>query len=535
MFSPAEQRSRTQMTKRGRYITIAVVLTLGAFGFRLYLSFHLPPDDDDDGKFYSQIARNLLDHRGYSGEEEEPFVPTYVRTPGYPLILASAYYLFGQGNDRAVRVIQATADTATCWLIALLALAWSPAHWSSRKRRRAMLIALGLAAFCPFTAVYVTTILTETWATLLITALAVVATLALKSEFPARAALLWLAAGLLGGVATMCRPDCALFVCGAGAMIVGAGLFRAFVPSTSATNDWKTRNSRAALAMVLGCVALTIGFSVALAPWTIRNARVFAVFQPVSPQYANMPYEFVPFGYVSWLRTWVDEERYVRPFEEAIDLYPIHVEDMPGHAFDTPEERDHVAALLERYDNPAKREASLETNDEESEGDDDASEPGPSVKMTPAIDAEFRQIADERIARHPVRHYVVLPLKRATALWFDTHSQYYPFQGQLFPWSNLDRNAHQQYWLSLFALLTGLYTAAALIGVLVMWTTRDSRRWVLLLALLVAPRLAFLAAQEHPEPRYTVEYFAFAAAAGGIALASLRFRRKEDRRTATSV
>lgn len=523
------------MTKTGRYITIAVVLTLSAFGFRLYLEFHLPPDDDDDGKFYAQIARNLLDHRGYSGEEEEPFVPTYVRTPGYPLILAGAYYAFGQRNDRAVRIIQATADTATCWLIALLALAWSPAEWNGEKRRRTMLIALGLAAFCPFTAVYVTTILTETWATLLITALVLVATLALKTERASRAALMWLAAGLLGGAATMCRPDCALFVGGAGAMLVGAGIFRALAPSLNSPLVRKSRSLSAAFGMILSCVALTIGFSVILAPWTIRNARVFGVFQPVAPPYANMPYEFVPFGYVSWLRTWVDDERYVRPFEEAIDLYPIHVEDMPDHAFDSPEERDQVAALLERYDNPAKPEASLETNGDESEDNDDESEPAAPVitpailvKMTPEIDAEFRQIADERIARHPIRYYVVLPLKRAIALWFDTHSQYYPFQGQLFPWSNLDRDAHQQYWLSLFAFLTGLYTVAALIGVWVMWTTRGSRRWVLLLALLVAPRLVFLAAQEHPEPRYTVEYFAFAAAAGGIALASLRFRRKGE-------
>src|SRR5437867_4791676 len=112
-----------------RYITTALVLTLIALGFRLYLALHLPNDDDDDGRFYSQIARNLLDHRGYSGETEEPFVPTYVRVPGYPLFLAGAYYAFGHGNDRAVRVIQATSDTATCWLIALLALAWAPAEW----------------------------------------------------------------------------------------------------------------------------------------------------------------------------------------------------------------------------------------------------------------------------------------------------------------------------------------------------------------------------------------------------------------------
>ena len=508
------------MTQMRRYITIAVVLTLSALGFRLYLAFHLPPDDDDDGKFYAQIARNLLDHRGYSGEEEEPFVPTYVRTPGYPLFLAGVYYAFGQGNDQAVRVIQATADTATCWLIALLALAWSPAEWSLKRRRRAMLIALALAAACPFTAIYITTILTETWATFLVTAFALVATLALKSERTPRAALLWLTAGLLGGAATMLRPDCALFVGGAGVMLVGAGLFRTFASSLNSANAGKTRSLNAALATILGCGALAIGFSLMLAPWTIRNARVFGVFQPVAPQYANMPYEFVPFGYVNWLRTWVDDERYVRPFEEAIDLYPIRTEGMPDYAFDSSEQRRRVAALLERYDNPAKPEAT----------DDDATEPGPSVKMTPEIDAEFRQIADERITQHPLRYYLGLPLKRAASLWFDTHSQYYPFQGQLFPLSNLDRSAHQQYWLPLFAFVTWLYSAVALIGAWVMWTKRSSRQWLLLLALLVLPRLAFLATQEHPEPRYTVEYFAFVAAAGGIALASFRFRRTPGRR-----
>jgi len=512
-----------------RYLTIAAVLTLGAFGFRLYLSFHLPPDDDDDGKFYSQIARNLLDHRGYSGEEEEPFVPTYVRAPGYPLFLAGVYYAFGQGNERAVRVIQATADTVTCWLVALLALAWSPTEWNPKKRRRAMLIALALAAACPFTAVYVTTMLTETWATLLASALALVATLALRSERSTRAGFLWLAAGLLGGTATMFRPDCALFVGGAGVMLVGAGLFSTFASSmllARSAPHARSNSLNAALVMILSCIALSIGFSLALAPWTIRNARVFGVFQPVAPQYANMPYEFVPFGYVTWLRTWVDDERYVRPFEEAIDLYPIRTEGMPDYAFDSPEERDVVAGLLERYDNPAKPEPSPETDD-----DDDAESTPPvlTVKMTPEIDAEFRQIADERIARHPIRYYVGLPLKRAAALWFDTHSQYYPFQGQLFPWSNLDRSAHQQYWLPLFAFLTALYTVIALVGGWIMWITRSSRQWVLLLGLLILPRLAFLATQEHPEPRYTVEFFAFAAVAGGIALASLKFLQRLTR------
>jgi hypothetical protein len=52
----------------------------------------------------------------------------------------------------------------------------------------------------------------------------------------------------------------------------------------------------------------------------------------------------------------------------------------------------------------------------------------------------------------------------------------------------------------------------------------DSRRWVLLIALLVLPRLIFLAAQEHPEGRYTVEFFPYLMAAGGVALAAANFR-----------
>jgi 4-amino-4-deoxy-L-arabinose transferase-like glycosyltransferase len=495
-----------------RYISMLVVLTLMAIGFRLYLVLRNPNDDDDDGKFYSQIARNLLEHRGYSGESEEPFVPTYVRTPGYPIFVAAIYYAFGEGNDRAVRVAQAVADTATCWLIALLALLWSPAEWNLKRRRRTMLIALALAAVCPFTAIYTATMLTETLATMFVTAFAVVTTLALKSKHLPGAFWLWLTAGVIGGIATMCRPDCALFAGGAGVFLSATGL-RSFVDAKSSL-DRTQRSTRVAMLFVTP-IALTFGFAAALAPWTIRNARVFGVFQPVAPQYANMPNEFAPYGYIKWLRTWVDGERYVSPFEDAIDLYPIHAEAMPDSAFDSPEERDRVAALLEHYNNPAKPEPQEE---------DDESEPAPSVKMTAEIDAAFMQIADDRIARHPLRYYIVLPLKRAVSLWFDTHSQYYPFQGRLFPLDELDTDAHQQYWLPLFALVTGIYTTLALIGVWLMWMSKTSRQWVWLLALLIVPRLAFLAAQEHPEPRYTVEYFAFAAAAGALALAGSKLR-----------
>ena len=184
---------------------------------------------------------------------------------------------------------------------------------------------------------------------------------------------------------------------------------------------------------------------------------------------------------------------------------------MPGYAFDSPGERERVTALLERYNTPPR--PVPDPDDENDSGD-----PGPPVKMTPEIDAEFGQIAGERIANHPWRHYFLLPLRRATSLWFDTHSQYYPFQGELFPLSDLDTDAHQQYWLPLFAFLTWFYTMVAVAGAWTMWKAESSRLWVALLVLLIVPRLAFLSFQEHPEARYTVEFFALILAVAGIGL-----------------
>src|SRR5581483_7543402 len=146
-----------------KHLAMAVLLTFIALGFRLFIALRLPTDEPDDGRLYARIANNVLDHHVYTIATEEPFEPTYIRLPGYPLFLAAVYKIFGRDNNTAVRVIQAVVDTMTCWLVAWLALAWTPAAWALEKRRRALLIALALAASCPFLAIYVATILTETW------------------------------------------------------------------------------------------------------------------------------------------------------------------------------------------------------------------------------------------------------------------------------------------------------------------------------------------------------------------------------------
>ena len=143
--------------------------------------------------------------------------------------------------------------------------------------------------------------------------------------------------------------------------------------------------------------------------------------------------------------------------------------------------------------------------------------------MTPEIDAGFAQIAAERKARHPFRYFLWLPFKRGLSLWFNTHSQYYPFEGELLPLSDLDYDIHQQYWLPLFAGLTFVYTLLGVAGGWFLWSSGlfAARRWLLLAALMILFRVGFFSTLENPEPRYVVEVFPFLSVLGGIALVRL--------------
>jgi Dolichyl-phosphate-mannose-protein mannosyltransferase len=498
-----------------KYIAAAVLLSIAGLGFRLFIALHLPNDAPDDGRLYARIALNVLEHRSYSIKTEEPYPPTFIRVPGYPLFLAGVYAVFGHDNNRAVRVVQAVLDTITCWLIALLALAWAPAAWDRQKRRRLLLIALGLAVSCPFLAIYVATILTETCTTLLATACALSATRAMSTNDRGKSAGWMAAAGLSGGLATLCRPDAGLFVAAVGSSVALIGLYRAMVrrtPGEDAVRDVLRGSPRQILGRTVLCGAmLAMGFGAALAPWTIRNARIFGVFQPIAPVQASMPGEFVANGYIGWLRTWVSDVKYTESFEWSLDRDQIHIEQVPDYAFDSPSERERVAKLLQQYNNPSPATS-------EQAAPTASAEPKPAVEMTLAVDSGFAELAREHIARNPIRYYLVVPLKRAASLWFDTHSQYYPFQGELFPLSALDTDLHQQYWLPFFSFLTALYTALGVAGAWLMWRDGQSRRWVLLLGLLIIPRLAFLASIANPEPRYVVEFFAFVLAACSISM-----------------
>lgn len=533
--------SKKYMSDNRRLWIVFLLLFVLALGFRLFVALRLPNDTPGDGVIYAQIARNLLEQHVYSHETQAPFIPSIIRLPGYPLFLAGIYTIFGHGNNTAVRVLQALLDTITAALIALLAYLWIS---DDVLKHRAAIGAFVLAALCPFTTIYVATILTEVPTNLLVVLLCLFVTLALKSQSRSRARLSWAFAGFTSGIAVLFRPDSGLFAAAAGLTILLASF-----DASEHRQVW----SRRFLQSVVSAAIFSVAFCLILVPWTIRNRRVFGVFQPLAPMHAEMPGEFVPRGYLMWVRSWLDDARFVGPVLWDLDNKQIKVETIPAYAFDSPEEKARVAELFAKYNktegqtllstsnsapqavpSPSPEEESSDSEDSEDEADDSSDEsadeqPDDSdVEMTPDIDAGFAQIARERISRHPLRYYLLLPAKRAVALWFDTHSQYWPFEGDLLPLKDLDYDIHQHWWLPLFAGLTSLYTILGVIGGWFMWRSRlfQARLLLILATLIIFLRLGFLSTMENPEPRYTVEFFPLLAILGGIALAHLLRRRQ---------
>jgi hypothetical protein len=540
-------------SKRNGIIVYALLL-VAAFSFRVVLTRLLPNEEPVDSQVYGQLARNLIEHRVYSPVLEPPYAPSVIRLPGYPLFLAGVYSLFGLEHNTAVRIAQALVDTISCGLIAFIAFLWEP---DAKRKRRTAISALVLAALCPFTAIYVTTILPETLAIFFSLAMCLTATLAFKATTQRRVAVYWAASGVLGGIAVLFRPDSALFAAAAGITLVVTTLKRASEASFTTKRDEIL--FRFARASTLGAL-FSLTFCLVLVPWAMRNYRVFRVFQPLVPVHAAMPGEFVPRGYFSWLRTWVDDSRYVSQVIWPLDEFSLKLDDFPERAFDSAEEKQRIAALLEAYNQPLKdldeglgpgmledpsqlddelnEKEGSETGQAEGEGapveEDDSNAGGDessglprdhssiqlTQKMTPEIDAGFARIADERRARNPFRYYLLLPARRGVSLWFDTHSQYYPFEGELLPIQNLDSKSQQQIWLPLFALLTLIYTVLAILGGRRLWQTRgfEPRQWLLLASLVIFLRLAYFATVANPEPRYTVELFPFVIILAGLAL-----------------
>jgi hypothetical protein len=446
---------------------------LAALALRLYFVLKFPFGDAGDTPIYQELARNWLHHGIYGMNIFEQLQPVDLRTPGYPAFLASIYAFFGE-SARAVMLAQAAVDTVTCVLAAMIAGLLAPRE----ARRRVMLAALWLAALCPFTANYTAVVLTETLATFL-TTLALMALMeAIQERGPKESVassdgqargmphdMRWLLGGIVVGFGTLVRPETPLILAAAGAVLLAMWM--------------RLRNPMESFPkLVRGGLLLGVGLILPLLPWAARNWRTLHEAQFLSPRYSDLPGEFTPHGFYDWTGTWLWRFRDVYLVSWNLESDDINVNDVPTSAFDSPAERERVAALLAQY------------ND--------------TREMSPEIDRGFAEVASERTARHPLRTHVEVPLLRALSIWFTPRVEMLPLSGHLWPFGYWWEDSESQYCYSLGLFLLGI--AYALLGVWGAWKCRANPAALLIVAYLVI-RTAFLTTIETPEPRYVVECF----------------------------
>jgi 4-amino-4-deoxy-L-arabinose transferase-like glycosyltransferase len=434
------------LRNRGGLLFTMLVLAAGA-GLRIW-TIHAHPQVQGDSLVYGDIATNWLTHGIYGHSVGHPsglttVEPTLVRLPGYPAFLALCFAIFGMANYRAVVYLQAIIDLGTCLLVASLA--------AKICGRRAGQAALLLAALCPFTVNYVATPLTETLSIFCVAlgfrALAEI----LDGPRP-----LWIALLVFSwSYAALLRPDGALL-----AVVLWIALVVYGRHSLGLAPALR-------LAVAAGLLSL-----LPFAAWAARNWRTFHVFEPLAPRYATDPGEFAAPGFIRWVRTWAAD------FTSTSEIYwngnsdVIDAGNLPTRAIDNAGQYAETQRILQQYN--------------------------AITTLTPEIDAEFGQLAHERIREHPFRYYVTLPLLRLADMWFRPRVE--TLNVSLRWWQYAQHPAETRVAI-FYGGLNLAYLVAAFVGVL---------RWPRMVGSMVALillRSFLLATIEAPETRYTLECF----------------------------
>jgi hypothetical protein len=152
---------------------------------------------------------------------------------------------------------------------------------------------------------------------------------------------------------------------------------------------------------------------------------------------------------MAWESTWLFRVKdcYLVPWkvnDEAID-----VDTIPARAFDSPEEKQRVAAIIEQY------------NDD--------------LTLTQEEDDAFAQIARERAARHPLRTWLWIPAARAVVIWFTPRIELLPISGNVFPLAQkFDEDPADQAFTILLFLLNIVYVGLAVWGFVKLWRSRSA-------------------------------------------------------------
>lgn len=468
------------MERMKRFFSHPVLPLLAGAALRLLFVLKYPTASGDT-VLYEQFATNWIKLGKLAMDIDGVATPVDLRMPGYPAFLAIVYAITGRTGENArlaVMLAQTLVDLAGCLVIAALAAVLVRLAGQPAKSKRVFLFALWLGALCPFIANYVAVPLTEVWATcltgvaslLLVLVAAAVAGTSIplwrgRELRPQDVRKLAALAGFIVGIGALLRPETPLLL---------ITTFIALAVWMLPRGQWKR--------WIALCALMGATCAVPLTPWTIRNAITLHEFQLLAPKDTTLPSEVDPKGFMAWERTWLYRVRdnYLVAWKLNDDV--INLDDIPPSAFDTPEERDRVAAVLDTY------------NDE--------------VTWTREEDAIFAQLARERTARHPLRTYLWIPLRRANRIWFTPRIELLPISGHVFPLAyQREEDPIDQEMTLLFFFLNVLYVALALWGIEKLWRCPAARLPVAVLLVYIVVRTAFLTTLETPEPRYVLVCF----------------------------
>jgi 4-amino-4-deoxy-L-arabinose transferase-like glycosyltransferase len=450
------------MTASNKMRANVAAAVCAGLALRVYLVLKFPVTDTGDAPFYIELAWNWLKNGVYGFAVRGQLTPVDMRVPGYPAFLAAIFAVAGQ-SPRAAMLAQVVVDLATCFVIALIAARLAP----EKSRRRAALAGLWLAALCPFTANYTAVVLTETLV-IFLTALAILvllqtdvggAQVARAGSFLANP---WLLAGIVVGFGTLVRPETPLVLFAAGLVLVA----KWWRPA-----DW--------MKLVRAGLLMGLGLLMPLVPWAARNWNTLHDVQFLAPRYSELPGEYTPLGFTAWTNTWMWRFRDVYLTQWKVNEEEIAIDELPVYAFDSQDEKERMADLLDEYNE--------------------------ALTIDPPLDQEFREIARERTERHPLRTYVKVPLLRTLTLWFTPRVELLPSSGHLWPLREEWQDDRPDFLVTLgLSVVNVIYIALALAGA---WVARWRPGWALLILFCVVRTLFFVKFVETPEPRYVLECF----------------------------
>jgi multisubunit Na+/H+ antiporter MnhB subunit len=451
----------------------AALALLSGAAMRLWMMRTIPQVEGDT-LLYGNLAKNLLLHGQFATSDAGGALHvTLLRLPGYPLFLAACFKLFGVENYNAIILVQIAIELLGCFLLADFARQIA----GPRLGKFAALATLWLAALCPFTASYTVAPLTET-ATLFAISLA----LWTMARFHARPG--WPAALTFTFAVTfaaMLRPDGALV-----GLALTPALLLGLRPGSKALHPaLKDRQFPLNRLIRMGAICVLLAM-LPFAVWAARNWRVFHVFEPLAPRYANDPGEPIDPGWQRWMKTWCLD------FVSTYQVYwnvpdgPFDINALPDRAFDSPTQRAETEALAKAY------------NDN---GQD----------LSPEIDAGFARLAEERVQADPLRFYLWLPLGRMADMWFRPRVE--NLNIDLDWWVYKHHNDETIFSWS-YVALNALYVLLGVVGLCL-----RPKYWQAMLLYLVL-RSALLMTLEAPEARYTLECFPMLLALGGVVIAA---------------